>query len=199
MKMPGVDPDWLEVSAILMDAVRKMGMHPDIPDRKAREQWVKARARNIFRKQGGLMRTLTLRTADPAPKLLTVSFDLPYELADYGGGACTALATFFRAQQLYLSIESWWAIATPEEIESGRSLVQPRHRPDRREGLMVTAEDPCCEPAMRAWAAEITRDEATGIGLVGPWTEDFKDFGGRLVYMLPASAYEAAGVKVPNA
>jgi hypothetical protein len=190
--------DWLKVSAELARAVRDMLVEPDITDREQRERWVLSQARRTFRRTGQLMCTVTLRTAGGKPKLIIVAFDLDYELAYLRGPAITAIATFFRAQQLYVAFEMWWAHGTREEMETGYSKVQPRHRPDRKEGLLLTAEDPLYTPPLRAWVAQITRDDK-GKGSVGDWQEDFKDFGGRLTYLLPASAYEAAGVKVPEA
>jgi hypothetical protein len=186
----------LELTAEMLEAFRNRVVHPDIADATKRGQWVMDRARKRFHKRGHVIRTLIVRTGPPH-KLVSLEHDLSYELAPHGGTVATLFAKFFGAQQLYIMTEMWFAQASKEEL-AGNTFVQPRHRPDRKEGLMVSSEDPYRQPVLRCWVAEITRD-ARGKGSVGAWAEPFSGFDGRLVYLLPPEAYLAAGAKVPSA
>jgi len=184
---------WAEA---VVKAARSVQFIPDIPDREKRDHFVLSVTRALFASEGEVTRTLVLRLPGN-DGLVKIEHDIPYELAHMGPKLARGAAEFFKAQQLYLIMEMWWAQATKEELKTG-DHVQPRHNPNRREGLMVISEDPYRLPPINSWVAQITRDKKSK-GKAGPWTTEFNGIGGRLTYLLPPAAYLAAGAKVPEA
>lgn len=177
-----------------------LGFAPDIPDRGERDKWVKNETRRLFFKQGGLIRTIILRTTTTPPQLAILAMDLPYEMAQHGGEIGRHFAKALQAQQLYLAMEIWYSQVTPEEAARANRegpKVAPRHDPNRKEALLIVSEDPFTNPPLRSWRAEITRD-AKGQPSVGEWLGDLNVAEGRLTYLLPPEAYIAAGKKVPQ-
>lgn len=177
-----------------------LGILEDIEDSAERERFVLDNARRLFETDGALIRTVILRTTKPH-KLLLFTLDLPYERADAAEHLIRAAAQSVGARQLYVVMESWFAVLTdPEErarvARSGSPRIMPRNHPDRQEAVVVTSEDASRVPPSRAWMARITRD-AKGKPTLGPW-EDFPPQGGRMVSLLPPEAFIAAGQRMPS-
>lgn len=191
--MKADDKNVLEYLEVLQACKGALGLHADIEDRDKRDQWVLRTARKCFEKDGELARTLIFRTRTQPAQLVVFVNNLPPELAHMGGSIGRAAAKHFHAQQMYLVMEMWYA-----QLESVPEGMAPRHSPQRREGLMVVAEDPYRSPPCVSWTAEITRD-AQGKGTAAPWTHSLDAREGRLMYMLPPEAYLVAGRKVPEA
>lgn len=180
-----------------------MGVLPDIEDPDEREQFVLENARKIFDKHGKLLRTLILRSDVPGHrhrKLMLVTLDVPYELADEVPIVIRAMAQSVHAKQLYLVMETWYSRMTQEEHEQAeRGIVpkrQPRHDPNRREAITVSSEDAFRVPPIRSWKAEITRD-AKGKPTLHEW-EDFPMQSGRMVHLLPPEVYIRPGERMPQ-
>lgn len=178
---------------VALDCTKVIVTVPDIEDRAEREQWIFDKARTLFEADGRVLRTLVLRAGARGSKpirLVIIVQNIPYELGHLGPLLATGAAKFFRAQQLYLLGEFW---AAPESA----AKIEPRHHAERRECLMVIAEDPYMAEPVRSWSADITR-EKDGRGVVGDWAP-LKGQSGRLAYLLPPEAYLAAGKPVPVA
>lgn len=179
-----------------------VGFTDDIPDSEERERYVLDTARAIFNKHGGFVRTLILRTGNhpKITKLMTITLDVPYELADEVPVIIQAMASSVKARQLYLCMETWYSVVSREEgdkIFAGEApRIQPRLDPSRKEAMMVTSEDAFRLPPIRSWKAEITRD-AKGKPTLHPW-ESFPMQSGRMVHLLPPSAYIKPGERMPQ-
>lgn len=174
----------------------------DIPDQTERERYVLDTTRAIFNRTGKFIRTLILRTGNhpKITKLMTITLDLPYELADEVPYVIQAMATSVQAKQLHLCMEAWYSVLRGEDheaVQRGEApKQQPRHDPDRKEALCVTSENAFRVPVSRSWKAEITRD-AKGKPTLHPW-EDFPMQSGRMVHLLPPSAFIKPGERMPT-
>lgn len=189
---------------LLAETSGAVGLHPDVEDRDERDQWVKDATRGIFLKKGQFIRTLIIRANTQPRHIVSMTQDLPQELAHMGGEIGRSFAAAMQATQIYVAMEAWYVdTKDPEEqkrLARGEAPSIPaRDHPDRKEALLILCEDPWTDPIIRNWKAEIARD-AKGKPSVGPWQADALQIAaGRMTYLLPPEAYLAAGRKVPKA
>jgi len=97
------------------------------------------------------------------------------------------LAAEVGARAIFMAGEAW---RSSNDAFSARQGSEPRLDPQRKEGVLVNAENPNTTPVLQSFWAEIIRSK--GRPHLGPWqTARFVE--GRLGYLLPPEAYGRVG------